>query len=280
MLPSLRIYSPIESFSSRFLARTFSSSCAVCAGHSKWQNIRHDKAKNDAKKAREAYSLATRITASVKSGGVDGNAQLVTLMEKARKLNVTKKIIENAVKRGTGELTLEEGTADVTYEFVGPGGAAFIIEASTDNKNRTVGLVKHAMSKFSASMSPCQYLFERKGTVIFEPLNEQEDIDGVLETAIDVGAEDVEVFDDVEDEYGGERLFRVITDPQDVFSVSNLLSERGYKLRDSKTVLLAVADTEVDFPAEHEKLYYKAMDLLDEVSEITNIYSNIRARDE
>lgn len=271
---------PPKGISARFFFRGFSSGIVATAGHSKWQNIRHDKAKNDAKKAREAYSLATRIQASVKSGGVDGNAQLATLMEKARKLNVTKKIVENAIKRGTGELSVDEGSADVTYEFVGPGGAAFIIEACTDNKNRTVGLVKHAMSKFSASMSPCQYLFERKGTVIFEPLSSNETIDDVLEVAIDVGAEDVEIFDDVDDEYGGESLFRVITDAQDVFAVSNLLSERGYKLRDSKTGFLPVGDNVVDVPSDHEKLYGKAMDLLDEVSEITNIYTNVKMRRE
>ena len=222
--------------------------------------------------------MATRIQASVKTGGVDGNAQLATLMEKARKLNVTKKIVENAIKRGTGELSVDEGSADVAYEFVGPGGAAFIIEARTDNKNRTVGLVKHAMSKFSASMSPCQYLFERKGTVIFEPLSSTETIDDVLEVAIDVGAEDVEIFDDVDDEYGGEMLFRVITDAQDVFAVSNLLSEKGYKLRDSKTGFLPVGDNVVEVPSDHEKLYGKAMELLDEVSEITNIYTNVKVK--
>lgn len=258
-----------------FAVRNFSCGLVAAAGHSKWQNIRHDKAKNDAKKAREAYALATRIQSSVKSGGVEGNAQLVTLMEKARKLNVTKKIIENAVKRGTGEMSTDESTAEVSYEFVGPGGAAFIIEANTDNKNRTVGLVKHAMTKFSANMSPCQYLFERKGTVVFEPLNGTEGIDEVLEVAIDVGAEDVEAFEDIDDDYGGGSLFRVVTDPADVFSVSNQLSERGYKLRDSTTGFLPVAENKVDFPVEHEKAYGKMMALLDEISEITNIYTNV-----
>lgn len=257
--------------------RTFHGTGMAFAGHSKWANIRHDKAKNDAKKLREAYSLATRIAASVKSAGVDGNAQLVTLVEKAKKLNVTKKIIENAIKRGTGELSNDGAqTFEVTYEFMGPGGVAFIIDANTDNKTRTIGLVKHAMSKFSASLSPCQYLFERKGEVVFEPVSENETLDDVLETAIDIGAEDVEDFKDPENEYAGERLFRIITAPGDLQTVSNTLSEKGYKLKDSKTVLIAEPDNEVDFPESHKAGFDKAIDLLDEIAEITTYYSNIR----
>lgn len=249
----------------------------LLAGHSKWANIRHDKAKNDAKKLREAYSLATRIAASVKGAGVDGNAQLVMLVEKARKLNVAKKIIENAIKRGTGELTNDGAqTFEVTYEFMGPGGVAFIIDANTDNKTRTIGLVKHAMSKFNASLSPCQYLFERKGEVVFEPLSEAETLDDVLETAIDIGAEDVEDFKDPENEYSGERLFRIITAPGDLQTVSNTLSEKGYKLKDSKAVLIAETDNEVDFPDSQKAAFVKAMALLDEIPEITTYYSNIR----
>lgn len=256
--------------------RNISSSSVVLAGHSKWANIRHDKAKNDAKKSREAYSVATRIEASVKMGGVEGNAQLVTLLEKAKKLNVTKKIIENAIKRGTGELSSEGQTLEVTYEFMGPGGVAFIVEANTDNKNRTVGLVKHALSKFNATMSPCQYLFQRKGEIIFEPVKEDESLDDILEVAIEIGAEDVEEYEDVEQDYGDERLFRIITDTSEIFEVSNKLSGLGYKLKDSKAVYLADADNEVQFPEAHEKGFKKAMDLLDEVLEVTNYYTNIK----
>lgn len=258
----------------------FHTSAFSLAGHSKWQNIRHDKAKNDAKKSREAYAMATRITASVKTGGTDGNAQLVTLMDKAKKLNITKKIIDNAIKRGTGELTSETTATPTSYEFVGPGGVAFIIEAETDNKTRTIGLVKHAMSKFNASLSPCQYLFQRKGEIIFCPLTETEELDDVLEVAIEVGAEDVEDFKDIDGEFNGERLFRMITETSELNSVSNNLSAKGYTLRDSKSIFLADADNEVDFPEEQEKSWNKCIDLLDEVAEITNYYTNIRYTDE
>lgn len=265
------------SYAARFSKLQFHSSSFLLAGHSKWANIRHDKAKNDAKKSREAYSIASRIVASVKAGGVDGNAQLITLIEKAKKLNVTKKIIENAIKRGTGEITSDgQQMSEVTYEFMGPGGVAFIIEANTDNKTRTIGLVKHAMSKFNASLSPCQYLFERKGGIIFSPLEETETLDDVLDVAIDIGAEDVEDFKDTDNEYGQEKLFKISTAPGDIFEVSNKLSLKGYTLKDSVTEYVAENDTQVEFPEAHEKGFKKALELLDEISELTNYYSNIK----
>lgn len=257
--------------------RWLHSSTALCAGHSKWQNIRHDKAKNDAKKSKEAYAIANRITTSVKQGGVDGNAQLATIIEKAKKLNVTKKIIDNAIKRGTGEMDTDGVQMfEVMYEFMGPKGVAFIVEANTDNKTRTIGLVKHALTKFNASLSPCQYLFQRKGEIIFDAKTPDELLDQLLDVAIEVGAEDVESYEDPDGEYGNLRLFRIITEPSDLNAVSNNLSEMGYKLRDSKTVFLADADSEVDYPEEFAKSMNKCLELLDDINEVTNYYTNIR----
>lgn len=272
------IRSRILGISHSLPSRPFHTSAISLAGHSKWANIRHDKAKNDAKKSREAYAISTRISASVKSAGIDGNAELVTLMEKAKKLNVSKKIVDNAVKRGSGEISSDSSAklSDVTYEFMGPGGIAFIVEATTDNKTRTIGLVKHAMSKFSASLSPCLYLFQRKGEIIFVPKTEDETIDDVLEVAIDIGAEDVDEYKDHEDEYEGQKLFRLITDSSEVTQISNKLSSNGYTLKDSKTSYLADVDNEVDFPEAHEKALNKAIEMLDQVPEITNYYTNIK----
>lgn len=221
--------------------------------------------------------LATRITSSVKQGGLEGNSQLVTLLEKAKKMCITKKIIDNAVKRGTGEVS-NEGvqTFDVLYEFMGAGGIAMIVEATTDNKTRTVSHVKHALSKINASLSPCQYMFQKKGEIIFEPLSENEQIDDVLEVAIDVGAEDVDEYVDTEQEYNGERLFRVLTEHNDLHTVTNNLTQRGYKLKDSKHIYLADADNQVDFPEEYTKGMKKCIELLDETNDVTNYYSNIR----
>lgn len=256
------------------------TSSLILAGHSKWANIRHDKAKNDAKRAKESYQMAARISSCVRQSGVDGNAQLVTLIEKAKKLNCTKKIIDNAIKRGNGESTGDNvQTFDTMYEFMGPGAVAFIVEANTDNKTRTIALVKNAMSKFNASIGGCLYLFQKKGWVIFQPKDESETLDDIFEVAIDVGAEDVEEFRDSENEYPGETLYRVFAEPGETGPLSNKLAERGYKLKDVITGYIPDPESTVDFPEEHAKGFQKAINLLDEIQEVTNYYTNIKEED-
>lgn len=259
----------------RLWNKCFNTSSTVPAGHSKWNNIRHDKAKNDAKKSREAYALATRIETSVKNGGVAGNAQLVTLMEKARKMNVTKRIIDNAVKRGTGEIAPEGKLSEVIYEFMGPGGAAFIIEANTDNKSRTIGMVKHAMTRFNASLSPCQYMFQKKSWILFSPRSKLETLDQIFELAIDLGAEDVEQCEDPESENNSEPLYKIFTDPSQAHKMANDLSAKGYKLRDTATGYVANPDAQISLDEENQKSLKKALEHLEDIPEITNYFSNV-----
>lgn len=257
-----------------FFPRNIHSTSIAFAGHSKWANIRHDKAKNDAKRSKEASMLASKIETSVRIGGVEANAQLDTLVEKAKKLNVTKKIIESAIKRGTGEVSHDgPATSEVQYEFVGPGGVAFIITATTDNKARTVSLVKSTMKEFNASLSPCQYLFQRKGEIVFES---EETLDDIFEVAIDIGAEDVEEFVDEEKEYDSEKLFKVVTDPSDLFVVSNELVKRGYKLMEATTNFVADKENEVEFPEEYQKGFRKAMEGLENITEVEEYWTNIK----
>lgn len=258
-------------------AASFHTSTLRLAGHSKWANIRHDKAKNDAKKSKEASMLAAKIETSVRIGGTEANAQLDTFIEKAKKLNVTKKIIESAIKRGSGEVSQDgPAMAEVQYEFMGPGGVAFIVSANTDNKARTVSLVKASMKEFNASLSPCNYLFERKGEIIIQALKPEESLDDLLEVAIDIGAEDVADFVDEENEYDGGKLFKITTDPSDLFSISNQLSKRGYKLKDSTTAYVAETDNEVSFPEEYQKGFKKAMEGLENIADVSEYWTNIK----
>jgi YebC/PmpR family DNA-binding regulatory protein len=251
--------------------------CIRFAGHSKWQNIRHDKAKNDAKKSRDASILAGRIETSVRIGGSDANAQLETLVEKAKKLNIGKKIIENAIKRGLGEIDHDGPVKlEVLYEFIGPGGVAFIIVANTDNKARTVASVKLAMSRFNASLSPCSYLFNRKGEIIFQPLNHLDTLDDILEVAIDLGADDVEIFQDPDEEYDETNLYRLITEPNDVHGIANELSKLGFRLKDVKTSFIPDPINEVEFPEDSSKGFKKCLEELDSIPEIVEYYSNIK----
>ena len=258
--------------------RGFHCGSTFFAGHSKWANIRHDKAKNDAKRSKQAAQMAFYITNSVRTHGIDGNPQLSTLLDKAKKLNVTKKIIDNAVKRGTGEITSEVSlTQEVTYEFMGPGAVAIIVEANTDNKNRTIALVKHAMGQFNALQSGCQYLFNKKGSVILEPKDPLETLDDLLEVAIEVGAEDVEEYKDDEGEYSeNTKLFRLFAEPNETNALSKELVNKGYKLKDISIGYFAQTESLVEFPEEHSKGFLKAIKELDEIAEVTNYYTNIQ----
>lgn len=249
------------------------------AGHSKWANIRHDKAKNDAKKSKEATLIATKIESCVRIGGKEANASLDQLLEKAKKLNVSKQVVSNAIKRGAGELN--DGSAnqaEVTYEFMGPGGVAVIVSAITDNKARTVMRVKSAMAYFQASLSPCNFMFEKKGEILIEPKTEaNETFDDVFEVALDLGAED---FEEVEfpDEFIPDKkykFYRIVCDPLEIHRIGNELSAKGYKLHESAVRYLANKDGEVLFPEEYSKGFYRAIDNLDQTPEVLDYYTNI-----
>ncbi|KAI5951914.1 hypothetical protein KGF54_004989 [Candida jiufengensis] len=249
------------------------------AGHSKWANIKHDKAKNDAKKSKEATLIATKIESCVRAGGKDSNASLEQLLDKAKKLNVSKQVITNAIKRGSGELNDgANNQTEVSYEFMGPGGVAFIISALTDNKARTVMRVKTAMAYFQASLSPCNFMFEKKGEILFEPKpNTVENFDDIFEMVLEVGAEDIEEVEFDNEYKPGEtyKFYRVICDPLEIHKISNEISSKGYKLHESSVRYLADKDGQVQFPEEFSKGYFRAIDNLDQTPEVVDYFTNI-----
>lgn len=256
--------------------RQICASTYVCAGHSKWANIRHDKAKNDARRLKQATLLLSRIEASVRAGGIDANAQLDTFIDQAKKLNVPKKIIELAISRGQGESASDGPVCSAaTYEFVGPGGILFLVAAVTDNKARTILRVKSAMKEFGANMSPCLYMFERMGEVIFMGKTATESLDDIMEVAIEVEAEDVDAFEDEDAQYGecAHPLFRIRTMPEDVFKVLNALRDMGYELKDSLTTYISQGDS-IAVPEDSLKLFKKAIDGLDSCQEVTEWWTN------
>ncbi|KAL1573431.1 YebC/PmpR family DNA-binding regulatory protein [Candida albicans P57072] len=247
------------------------------AGHSKWQNIRHDKAKNDARKSKEATLISGRIESCVRVGGKESNARLEQLLEKAKTLNVSKAVVEKAIKRGCGELTDTAQLQNVQYEFMGPGGVAIIVNALTDNKARTVSMVKNAMTYFQATLSPCSYMFDKMGEVIFLPKDNDESFDDVFEVALEIGAEDVEEFEFDDEFVPGKvhKFYRLLCDPTSINQVSNDLSAKGYKLHESTVRFLANSDSQVPFPEESSKGYLRALDNLDQINDVTDYYTNI-----
>ncbi|CDO92961.1 unnamed protein product [Kluyveromyces dobzhanskii CBS 2104] len=281
-------------FTRRFLHETK----LLSAGHSKWANIKHTKAKNDAERTKIYNKIANQITVAVKLGGSSdpsSNIRLATAIELASKNNVTKKVIENAIKKGAG--TSEgagAGAEPCTYEGIGPAGVAFVVEALTDNKNRTVGLIRSTFNKFNGNMTPTLYFFERKGYVVIEPKEDQpQDFDSVMDIVLEIdGVEDLE-----QDTSAGQEdaatepstaesdaspttaaLFEVITEPQQTNKVAETLRNKGFHIRDMGVEYAPRDETAIDHvtDVELQAKLDKFINQLEEIDDVTQIYSNIK----
>ena len=245
------------------------------AGHSKWANIKHTKAKNDAERTKIYNKMANQITVAVKLGGSADpamNIRLSTAIELANKNNVTKKVIENVIKKGAGTSDgVGAGAEPCTYEGIGPGGVAFVVEALTDNKNRTVGLVRSTFNKFNGNMAPTLYLFERKGYVVIEPSeNQPTDFDSIMDIVLEI--------DGVEDLEQNDALFEVLTEPQQTNKVAETLRSHGFHIREMGVEYVPNEDTAMP-PVTEEELQTKLdkfVNQLEEIDEVTQIYTNIK----
>ena len=192
------------------------------SGHSKWHSIKHKKGAADAKRGKIFTKIIKEIIVASREGGgdPDSNARLRTVVLKAKSANMPKDNIDRAIKKGTGEL---EGVhyTEITYEAYGPGGVAILIEALTDNKNRTAADLRNILTKGGGNLgeSGCvSYLFSRYGIVAFDSADVSED--AVLEVAIAAGAQDV---------VNNGTSIEVITDPEDFEAVLTALQNAGFK---------------------------------------------------
>ena len=237
------------------------------AGHSKWHNIRNKKAKMDAKRGQIFTKIIRELTVAARQGGGDPefNPRLRIAIDKAKAANMPAENIERAIKRGTGEL---EGVTyeEVSYEGYGPEGVAIIVEALTDNRNRTTAEVRHIFSKHGGNLgsSGCvSFLFEDKG-VIFVPKSEYNE-EEIFEKAIEAGAEDVLTEDS--------EFYEIRTAPQDLYSVKEALENQGVKIE--KAELTKIPSTEVEIKDQNtaEKLM-KLLDALEDNDDVQKVYSN------
>jgi len=237
------------------------------AGHSKWHNIRHKKAKQDAKRGQLFTKLLREITVAARQGGADPefNPRLRIAIEKAKKANMPIENIERAIKRGTGEL---EGVnyEEVVYEGYGPDGVAIIVECLTDNRNRTTSEVRHIFTKYGGNLgsSGCvSFLFEEKGvvTVPKDSISEEE----LFEKAIEAGAEDI-VSED-------ESYFEVRTEPKDLYSVKELLEKSGVNVEKAELTRIPTTTVEVKNTETAQKLI-KLLDALEDSDDVQKVYSN------
>ncbi|WP_457678489.1 YebC/PmpR family DNA-binding transcriptional regulator [Thermovibrio sp.] len=235
------------------------------AGHSKWANIRHRKAAQDAKRGKIYTKLAREITVAAREGGGDPekNPRLRAAIEKARKFNMPKENIERAIKRGTGELK-GETYEEITYEGYGPGGVAIIVKCLTDNRNRTASEVRHVFSKHGGNLgtSGCvSYLFERKG-VITVPADKFDE-ETVMMAAIDAGAEDVQNEDG---------KFVIYTQPSELEAVRKALMDAGIEVEEAKLDLIPTTTTRVE--GETAQKVLKLLMALEELDDVQEVYSN------
>jgi YebC/PmpR family DNA-binding regulatory protein len=232
------------------------------AGHSKWANIKHRKAAADAKKGKVFTRLIKEITVAAKLGGgdPDTNPRLRLAMDKAREANMAKDSVQNAVKRGTGQL---EGVnyEEARYEGYGVGGAAVLVACLTDNRTRTVADVRHAFTKNGGNLGSdgsVAYLFKHCGQFVFAPGTSE---DKVMEAGLDAGAEDVVKHDD-----GSVEL---ICAPHDFPAVKEALEKAGLKAEVAEVTMKPANESALaGADAERMRKLIEALESLDDVQDV------------
>lgn len=237
------------------------------SGHSKWANIKHKKEKTDAQKAKVFTKIGKEIAIAVKAGGGDpnSNSKLRDLIQKAKSNNVPNDNIDRIIKKSMG--ASGESYEEVVYEGYGPAGIAVIVEATTDNRNRTAGNVRSYFSKYHGNMgqSGCvSFMFEEKGVIIIDNEDKDIDEDKLMECALEAGAEDFS---------GDGETFEIYTVTDDLYAVKEALEAAGYTIASaekdkipSNTVTL---DNEDDI-----KFMNLLIEKLEEDDDVMEVYHN------
>ncbi|MGI6071210.1 MAG: YebC/PmpR family DNA-binding transcriptional regulator [Blautia sp.] len=238
------------------------------SGHSKFANIKHKKEKNDAKKGKIFTVIGREIVIAVKEGGADpaNNSKLRDVIAKAKANNMPNDTIERGIKKAAGDATADNYVS-VTYEGYGPKGIAIIVEALTDNKNRTAGNVRSAFTKGNGSIGAqgcVSFMFDRKGQIIIDKEECEMDADDLMMMALDAGAED---FSEEEDSY------EVLTDPDDFSAVREALEKEGVPMMDAEVAM--IPQTYVELTDEKDiKDLQKTLDLLEDDDDVQYVWHN------
>ena len=235
------------------------------AGHSKWSNIKHRKAGQDAKRSKIFTKIIRELTVSARDGGgnIDDNPTLRAVVEKAKTAQMPKDTIERAITRGAGGKDGSELVA-LTYEGYGPGGIAVFVETMTDNRNRTVSEIRHAFTKAHGNLGTdgsVAYLFNKRGILGFHSVLE---VDNLVETAIEAGAEDVTLDDD--------GSLEIITLAEDFLRVKDRLEGLGFE--PSSAVLTMLPQTVTDLDVETGEKVFKLLEMLDDIDDVTAVHTN------
>ena len=237
------------------------------SGHSKWANIKHKKEKTDAQRAKIFTKIGKELTIAVKEGGGDpaSNAKLRDLILKAKSNNVPNENIERTIKKALGSTS--ETYEEIVYEGYGPAGIAVIVEATTDNRNRTAGNVRAYFSKYHGNMGQTgcvSYLFEDKGVIVVGNEDGDVDEDKLMETALEAGAEDFAAEGDV---------FEIYTVPDDLFVIQETLKEAGYEILSAEKS--KIPSNYVTLESEEDlKFMGLLIEKLEDDDDVINVYHN------
>ncbi|NOZ19984.1 MAG: YebC/PmpR family DNA-binding transcriptional regulator [Planctomycetes bacterium] len=241
------------------------------SGHSHWARIRHKKGATDAKRGKLFSKLVKNIMVAARLGGGDlaANLRLQYAIDAAKAANVPKDTIERAVKKGTGEIA-GESYEEVTYEGYGPGGAALLVEATTNNRNRTASDIRKVFESKGGSLSrpnTVAWMFEVKGVIVVDAAKADEET--VMEIVLDAGADDME--DDGD-------MFTITCTPQNFESVRQALEAKEIPVESAE--ISKVAQTYIDIATEHARRVLNLMAALEDYEDVQNIYSNFNIPDE
>jgi YebC/PmpR family DNA-binding regulatory protein len=236
------------------------------AGHSKWANIKRHKAKVDAKRGKLYTKIIRELTVAAQMGGGDANSnpRLRAALDKAQEANMTKDVVERAIKRGTGGME-GENVEEVRYEGYGPGGIAVMVDCMTNNRNRTVGEVRHAFTKSGGNLGTdgsVSYLFKKQGQLSFAPGVDEERL---MEAALEIGADDVVTNDD--------QSVDVITLPEQFIAVKDALIRAGFKPEQSDIIMRAATNVAIADKETAEKVV-NLIDMLEDLDDVQSVYSN------
>ena len=235
------------------------------SGHSKWHNIQAKKGKADAARGKIFTKLGRELLIATKEGGPDpaGNSKLKNVIAKCKAANMPNDTINNAIKKASSS---NENYEEITYEGYGPNGVAVIVEASTDNKNRTAADVRHVFDKAGGNLGTTgcvSYMFNKKGVIVIEKASTEMSEDDVMMLALDAGAEDF---------VADEEVYEITTDPSDFAQVSEKLEEAGLEFLEAEVQMVPTTTVQLDEKGV-EKME-RLIERLEELDDVANIYHN------
>ncbi len=235
------------------------------SGHSKWHNIQAKKGKADAARGKVFTKLGRELLIAVKEGGPDpaGNSKLKNVIAKCKAANMPNDTINNAIKKASSS---NENYEEIVYEGYGPNGVAVIVEASTDNKNRTAADVRHVFDKAGGNLGTTgcvSYMFNKKGVIIVEKEATKLEEDELMMIALDAGAEDFQTLDEV---------YEIITEPESFSEVREKLEEEGLEFLEADVQM--VPTTTVSLDEKGTEKMERLIERLEELDDVANIYHN------